>query len=168
MSSPILNHRKTEEFKASLRRGWEKRRRGGFGSAWNKNTTGLVRPNKGSFSKGFKHSEETKEKFRNRTRENGSNWQGGKTLEQVMIRASEQYRLWRIDVFSRDSFACQMPGCPGAHDLEAHHIKTFSKCPELRFEVSNGITLCKGCHNKTKTREEDYENLFNEILKISQ
>lgn len=153
--------------KECLRRGWLKRKAKGLGTAWNKGVKGSHFSPSTEFKTGFKHSEETKEKFRNRTGENGSNWQGGKTLEQVMIRTSEQYKLWRIDVFSRDLFTCQMPGCSGAHDLEAHHIKTFSEYPELRFEVSNGITLCTNCHDKTKTREEDYENLFTEILKVN-
>ena len=34
-------------------------------------------------------------------------------------------------------------------DLEAHHIKSWTTCPDLRYETTNGLTLCLGCHRKT-------------------
>lgn len=61
-----------------------------------------------------------------------------------LIRKSEAYKKWRLDVFIRDNFKCQ--NCNKETDLNAHHIKPFSKYPELRLEISNGITLCRDCH----------------------
>ena len=63
------------------------------------------------------------------------------------FRKSEEYKNWRMRVFERDNFKCQVCGKVGG-ELNAHHIKEFSEYPELRFEVDNGITLCVNCHKK--------------------
>lgn len=74
-------------------------------------------------------------------------WKGGKTTERHKIRNSEEYKNWRTSVFIRDNFFCQDCGAGG--DLQAHHIKAFAEFPSLRFEISNGQTLCVPCHKKT-------------------
>lgn len=88
-----------------------------------------------------------------RVRQQGSNshfWKGGKTKEQKVIRTSARYRDWREAVFKRDNWTCQECGSKGV-ELNADHIKSFSRYKTLRFDVSNGRTLCKPCHEKTLT-----------------
>lgn len=61
-------------------------------------------------------------------------------------RASKRYKLWRENVFKKDDYTCQICNTRGGY-IEAHHIKEWSKYPKLRYEISNGVTLCEGCHN---------------------
>lgn len=77
------------------------------------------------------------------------------------IRQSVYYKEWRSRCFVRDNFTCQNCKRVGG-DLEVHHIKSFRSFPLLRFDVNNGITLCKICHSKIdehrklKKQEEFY------------
>jgi 5-methylcytosine-specific restriction endonuclease McrA len=117
-------------------------------------------------SKGRVHSLEWKRKISKMSKgENGSNWQGGKTKLQTIIRECLKYRLWRNCVFEQDGFTCQYCEDRGCY-LEAHHLKKFSdiinehkirsiesaeKCKEL-WDIDNGLSLCRNCHNKTKQK----------------
>lgn len=80
-----------------------------------------------------------------------SNWKGGTTSESLLVRRSTGYLKWREAVFIRDGYTCQHCGdrCGNGKNvvLNAHHIKSFAHHPQLRLEVSNGLTLCKPCHD---------------------
>ena len=73
------------------------------------------------------------------------------------------YKKFRIDVLKRDKFKCQMPNCKSKKNLNVHHIQTWSNASSLRYEPSNGITLCKYCHKSITGKEIHYETLFREI-----
>lgn len=77
---------------------------------------------------------------------NSPNWRGGKSSESVLLRSSIKNKQWRNSVFERDDFTCQICGDSGGGNLNAHHVKEWAKYPELRFNLDNGITLCKDCH----------------------
>lgn len=80
---------------------------------------------------------------------NHPSWKGGITPINAKLRRSNEYTKWRLSVFERDDYTCQECGdCTGGN-LNAHHIKAFAYYPDLRFEISNGITLCETCHAKT-------------------
>jgi len=75
------------------------------------------------------------------------------------------YKAWRVKVFQRDKFKCQYPGCKCKSKLNAHHIIRWADAPFLRFEPSNGITLCRQHHDMIKGAENSYMQLFSEIVK---
>ena len=82
-------------------------------------------------------------------------WSGNKTPKwqrtNKQQRHSGEYTKWRNDVYERDNFTCMDCNVRGGK-LNAHHIKSYSKYKELRFAVSNGITLCIECHKKRHKR----------------
>lgn len=77
--------------------------------------------------------------------EKSPSWKGGVSKTRKM---GAVYKQWRSDVFERDNWTCQTCGVRGGY-LEAHHIKSWAKYPELRYEVENGVTLCLDCHRLT-------------------
>ena len=73
------------------------------------------------------------------------------------LRNSWQYNEWKQKVNTRDNFTCQ--DCGKEHSQIAHHIKMWHEHPELRFEVSNGITICRACHIQRHENEVWTTNL---------
>ena len=45
---------------------------------------------------------------------------------------------------SRDNYQCRI--CGSKENLQGHHLNSYKNYPELRYEPTNGITLCKNCH----------------------
>lgn len=59
-------------------------------------------------------------------------------------RNSARYREWRTSVFERDGFKCVK--CGTRKDIQAHHINTWKLHKEQRYDIENGVTLCRKCH----------------------
>jgi len=143
----------------------------GSSNAWNKGKKGYK--NKGSFTsrrmKGNKwrfekgHIPWDKGKRRPEMIGNKLNWKGGIVKRTELVRKLPEYKQWRSAVFERDNWTCQTCGARGTY-LEAHHIKELhliikegiiktaqdsKRCKQL-WDINNGVTLCKNCHNLTK------------------
>jgi 5-methylcytosine-specific restriction endonuclease McrA len=77
-------------------------------------------------------------------------WKGGKTKFHKLERTRAKYLKWRDFIFERDGYSCQECGEKSGNGhrviLNAHHIKQFSQNETKRFDIDNGITLCKKCH----------------------
>jgi len=60
-----------------------------------------------------------------------------------------QVAAWRKAVYARDNYTCQMCGLRPKRkgQLRAHHRVPWSVASEYRFDLDNGLTLCRDCHN---------------------
>jgi len=54
-------------------------------------------------------------------------------------------RAWATMVKHRDG---KCKECGSSHKLNAHHVEQYALNEALRYELSNGITLCDSCHKK--------------------
>ena len=92
-------------------------------------------------------------------------WLGGTTDLLSQIRNLFEYKVWRKEVYERDSYKCVECGNSASGDFNADHIRPLSflvrfysvknvqdalDCEEF-WNISNGRTLCIKCHRRTKT-----------------
>jgi len=104
------------------------------------------RKGKPSNRKHYKHTEEIRRKI-SETKKGQVPWNKGKgDLSQTeRDRNDIRYEEWRESIFKRDDYTCQKCKRKG-YILHPHHIKNFAQHKKDRFNVNNGITLCKECH----------------------
>jgi hypothetical protein len=128
----------------------------------------IIRDKKGRIMKGSSNAWNKGIKWKNpkqsiNMKGNKLNYKGGTTKRVALIRMMQEYLNWRSKVFERDNWTCQTCGNRGCY-LEAHHrkelikivseqniktVKDAKNCQEL-WDINNGVTLCKNCHNLTK------------------
>jgi len=87
------------------------------------------------------------DEYRNMFRgENSPVWKGG--MHDIRWdRLQPQYKEWRNGIFGNNNYICQK--CfEHSENLEAHHIFNWNDNPEKRYDLENGITFCRNCHNK--------------------
>lgn len=76
--------------------------------------------------------------------EDNPQWKNGVSTINKLLRGSSEFKKWRKEVFEYDNYTCWI--CELGGRIHPHHLKSFSKYPELRFVKSNGLTLCEYCH----------------------
>jgi hypothetical protein len=89
--------------------------------------------------------------------------------EYADLRQCPRFFKWRKDVLTRDNFTCQKCSITdqelyklflasgkkrrtSKYCIHAHHIKSWEDFLELRYEVSNGQSLCSSCHQKEENK----------------
>jgi hypothetical protein len=75
----------------------------------------------------------------------GINHYEWKTLNHI-VHENSALKKWAVIVKKRDNYTCQLCEETNTKVLEAHHIKEKENYPDLKFDISNGITLCCKCH----------------------
>jgi len=88
----------------------------------------------------------------------------GENCKREDKRNDSAYCNWRLRVYKRDGYKCKINNhdCDGR--IEAHHILSFTKFPELRYDINNGITLCKFHHPRKKKDEKKLIPFFQNII----
>lgn len=137
---------------------------------------GLLGNNLTSKGKHWKHTEEAKQKIREKILGTHPSLETIKKLSESHIgkfcgekhpqwikdrtklsRCGEkqgfEYNKWRKEVYTRDNWKCRIFNGDCIGRIEAHHIFNWVDYPELRYEVGNGITLCH-YHHPLKWEEE--------------
>lgn len=56
-----------------------------------------------------------------------------------------EIRKWRNKVYQKDDYTCVKCNEVGGK-LNAHHLNSWDKFVDERFNVKNGVTLCEDCH----------------------
>jgi len=152
---------------------WYKFMRGSNNPFWKKKHLEETIENNRIKHLGKKATKETREKIRkiaikNAKYGNANNlWKGGISDVNNRIRQSSKFKIWRENVYERDSYTCQKCGNIG-NRLNPHHIKNFADNPKIRFDVDNGITLCQKCHrefHRIYGRKDNNEKQLREYLK---
>ena len=118
---------------------------------------------------GVDNYSKTKE-FRESMRGENSPVQKGNDTKTVRTeRMLPEYRDQRKAVFARDHYVCQHCGDKNGNGhevyLEAHHLDNFKDYIDERFDIDNGVTLCRTCHKlfhsiygiKNTNKEQFYE-----------
>lgn len=90
-----------------------------------------------------------KEARRKMVGEKHPNWNPNITdSERLVQRNTLENKIWKFEVKNRDNFVCRVCFDKSSGKLVSHHLMGYSYYPELRYDISNGVCLCRKCHNQ--------------------
>lgn len=82
--------------------------------------------------------------------------------DRFLDRHYPEYNNWRTDIYKKDNYTCHKCSQRGVF-LNAHHIQNYATHKKLRLDMSNGITLCKLCHDKFHSKYGKKQNNKNQV-----
>lgn len=88
-------------------------------------------------------------------------------LSQKQVRNDYAYQEWRKLVWARDGFTCQLKDNDCNGKIISHHILPWRDYPEKRYDINNGITLCRYHHPLKRVEEKRLEPIFLELMSAS-
>lgn len=101
------------------------------------------------------------------------NWNSSLTDAERSLRqhrGDHRYKAWRSSVYQHDNYTCKKCHKRGGQ-LNVHHIENFSENIDLRYDIDNGVTLCKNCHDtfhkvygKVKNNKSQIEEFCSALL----
>lgn len=59
-------------------------------------------------------------------------------------RRVDGYNKWRNSIVKKYNHKCDI--CGSEEDIQTHHLYNWKDYPDKRFDVENGVCLCKKCH----------------------
>jgi 5-methylcytosine-specific restriction endonuclease McrA len=95
------------------------------------------------------------------------------------IRTLTEYKVWRMGIFQRDDFTCQIchirggvlqadhypePLCKSMERLNIKSKEDAIACSEL-WDIKTGRTLCKQCHKSTESYGRNRWQIINFTIK---
>ena len=103
------------------------------------------------------------------TGENNPCWRGGVSKRRTSEKKHlcSRYMGWMKEVKNRDGWKCKMHNEDCCGPLEAHHILSWREHPKLRYEVNNGITLCRFHHPRRWDEEKRLISTFQKLVTVS-
>ena len=73
------------------------------------------------------------------------------------------YAKFRYHVNKRDK-CCKWPDCGQKKRLQTHHILPWAIYPLLRYQITNGITLCLAHHKMVTGHELTYAKFLLSLI----